>query len=92
MLVRAGIPVPRPTVEAKVGAGLVGRWRAVSGETPEQWSGFDASREFGLLAIAFGWIEQDDDGHSRTWMLTSPGRQAALMGLQLQSRTPRKRV
>jgi hypothetical protein len=91
-LLRANMPVPYPTVEAKVGAGLVGRWRAVSGEALEEWSGLDATREFGLLANVFGWIEQEDGGQNRTWTLTSAGRQAALMGLQLQARTPRERV
>jgi hypothetical protein len=91
-LLRANMPVPYTTVEAKVGAGLVGRWRAVSGEALEEWSGLDATREFGLLANVFGWIEQEDGGQNRTWTLTSAGRQAALMGLQLQARTPRERV
>ena len=91
-LLRANMPVPYPTVEAKVGAALVGRWRTVSGQALEQWSGMDATREFGLLADVFGWIELDDGPQSRTWTLTSPGRQAALMGLQLQARTPRTRV
>jgi hypothetical protein len=91
-LLRANMPVPYPTVEAKVGAGLVGRWRTLSGEALEEWSGLDATREFGLLANIFGWVEHDNRGQSKTWTLTSPGRQAALMGLQLQARTPRKHV
>ena len=91
-LVNANRPVLRQTVEARVGAGLVGRWRTASGETLEQWSGFDAAREFGLLAGVFDWIEQDDKGQNRTWALTSSGRQAALMGLQFQARTPRNHV
>ena len=91
-LVNANRPVLRQTVEARVGAGLVGRWRTASGETLEQWSGFDAAREFGLLAGVFDWIEQDDEGQNRTWALTSSGRQAALMGLQFQARTPRNHV
>jgi hypothetical protein len=52
----------------------------------------DATCEFGLLADVFGWIEQDHDGQARTWALTSHGRQAALLGLQLQSRSPRNRA
>jgi hypothetical protein len=88
-LVRANMPVAYPRVEATVGAGLVGRWRTASGESLEEWSGLDATREFGVLADVFGWIEQDDDGQDRTWTLTAPGREAALLGLQLQSRTPR---
>ena len=91
-LVKANMPVPYPTVEANVGAGMVGRWRSVSGEMLQQRSGLDAAREFGLLAEVFGWIEQNDDGQNRTWTLTPPGRQAALMGLQLQAWTPRNRV
>jgi hypothetical protein len=89
-LLRANMPVPYPTVEAKVGAGLVGRWRTLTGEALEEWSGLDATREFGLLANVFGWIEQDDGGANRTWTLTAAGRQAALLGLQLQARAPRK--
>jgi len=89
-LVRAGMPVAYPRVEATVGAGQVGRWRTTSGEALEEWSGLDATREFGVLADVFGWIEQDDDGQSLTWTLTAPGREAALLGLQLQARTPRK--
>ena len=58
----------------------------------EQWPSSGASGNFGLLADIFGWIEHDDDGQNRTWTLTSPGRQAALMGLQLQARTPRNCV
>jgi hypothetical protein len=88
-LINARTPVPYPTVEAKVGAGLLGRWRTDSGEALEQWSSLDATREFGLLADVFGWIEQDEDRQSLTWELTSPGRQAALLGLQIQARTPR---
>jgi hypothetical protein len=91
-LIRANMQVPYPKVEATVGAGLVGRWRTVSGETLEEWSGLDATHEFGLLADVFGWIEQEDDGQNRAWTLTSPGREAALLGLQLQARTPRNRV
>jgi hypothetical protein len=89
-LLRANIPVPYSMVEAKVGAALVGRWRTLSGEALQEWSGMDATREFGLLANVFGWIEQDNGAANQTWALTSPGRQAALMGLQLQARTPRK--
>jgi hypothetical protein len=91
-LVKATMPVPRPAVEAKVGAGLRGRWRTASGEALEQWSGLDAARDFGLLAGVFGWLEPDDDWQNRTWTLTASGRQAALMGLQLQARSPRNRV
>jgi hypothetical protein len=100
-LVRAGRPVPRRSVEAKVGAALQGRWLTVSDETFEQSSGdygalpeeagFDATRDFGLLAGAFGWVEQDYDGQNLTWTLTPVGRKAALTGLQLQARTPRNR-
>jgi hypothetical protein len=91
-LVRANMQVPYPRVEATVGAGLLGRWRTASGEQLEAWSGLDATHEFGLLADVFGWIKQDDDGRCRTWTLTAPGREAALLGLQLQARTPRNRV
>lgn len=91
-LLRASAPVPRPTAEARVAACLQGRWRQVSGETPGQWSGLDATREFGLLADVFGWLEPGEDWQRLTWRLTPPGRQAALMGLQLQSRTSRKRA
>jgi len=92
VLVKATMPVPRPAVEVKVGAGLRGRWRTASGEALEQWSGLDATRDFGLLAGVFGWLEPDDDWQNRTWTLTASGRQAALMGLQLQARSPRNRV
>jgi len=88
-LLKAGAPVPRPIVDSKVGAALVGRWRAASGKELDQWAGLEATRDFGLLAGVFGWIEQDDDWHNRTWMLTAAGRQAALMGLQLQAWAPR---
>jgi hypothetical protein len=91
-LVRANMQVPYPRVEATVGAGLLGRWRTTSGEQLEAWSGLDATHEFGLLADVFGWISQDDDGRYRTWTLTAPGRQAALLGLQLQARAPRNRA
>jgi hypothetical protein len=91
-LVRVSAPVPRQTVEAKVGASLQGRWQTISGETLEQWSGLDATREFGLLADVFGWLEQDQDWVNRTWRLTPAGRKAALLGLQLQARAPRHRV
>ena len=91
-MVRANMQVPYPRVEATVGAGLLGRWRMASGEQLEAWSGLDATHEFGLLADVFGWIKQDDDGRYRTWALTAPGREAALLGLQLQARTPRNRV
>ena len=91
-LVKAKTPLPYPRVEAGVGAGLVGRWRTDSGEVLEHWSSLDATREFGLLSDVFGWIEQDHDGQNLTWMLTSPGRQAALLGLQLQARTPRNHL
>jgi hypothetical protein len=91
-LVKANTSMPRASVEAKVSASLQGRWRTVSGETLEQWSGLDATREFGLLADVFGWLEKDDDWRRRVWRLTSPGRKAALMGLQIQARTPRNRV
>jgi len=91
-LVRADTAVPYLRVEATVGAGLLGRWRTVSGETIEEWAGLDATNEFGMLAGVFGWIAQDDHGANRTWTLTSPGREAALLGLQLQARNPRNRV
>jgi hypothetical protein len=91
-LVQARNPVPRSTVQAMVRAALVGRSPTGEGETHEQWPSFDASGNFGLLADVFGWTEHDDDGQNRTWMLTSSGRQAALMSLQLQARTPRKCV
>jgi hypothetical protein len=91
-LVEAKAPVPYPTVEAGVGAGLVGRWRTDTGEVLEHWSSLDATREFGLLSDVFGWIEQDHDGQNLTWALTSPGRQAALLGLQLQARAPRNHL
>ena len=63
-----------------------------SGEQLEAWSGLDATHEFGLLADVFGWIRQEDDGRYRTWTLTAPGRAAALLGLQLQARSPRTRT
>lgn len=91
-LVRANTQVPYPRVEASVGAGLLGRWRTLSGERLEEWSGLDATHEFGLLADVFGWIKQDDDGQFRTWTLTEPGREAALLGLQLQAHAPRNRL
>jgi hypothetical protein len=92
ILVRASAAVPRPTVEAKVGASLKGRWRTASGESLEPWSGLDATREFALLADVFGWLEHDQDWQNRTWRLTPAGRKAALLGLQLQARSPRNRV
>ena len=91
-LIRANAPVPYPRVESTVGAGLLGRWRTGSGEVLGAWSGVDATCEFGLLADVFGWIEQDHDGQARTWALTGHGRQAALLGLQVQSRSPRNRA
>ena len=91
-LVNAGRPLPRQTVEATVGAGLEGRWRTDSGEALDQWAGLDATRNFGLLADVFGWFEQDDDWQNRTWTLTPPGREAALLGLKLQAQSPRNRV
>ena len=91
-LVRASHPLARSMVEAKVGGGLEGRWRTVSGESLDQWSGLDATHEFGLLAGVFGWVQQGGDGQNRTWQLTPPGRQAALLGLQLQARSPGKGV
>jgi hypothetical protein len=91
-LVTASMPVAYPRVEATVVAGLVGRWRTASGESLEEWSGLDATRELGVLADVFGWIEQNDDGQDLTWALTARGREAALLGLQLQSRAPRNRV
>jgi hypothetical protein len=91
-LVNACSPLPRQMVEAKVGEGLEGRWRTDSGEALDQWAGLDATRDFGLLADVFGWFEQDDDWQNRTWTLTSPGREAVLLGLQLQAQSPRNRV
>ena len=91
-LVNACSPLPRQMVEAKVGEGLEGRWRTDSGEALDQWAGLDATRDFGLLADVFGWFEQDDDWQNRTWTLTSPGREAALLGLKLQAQSPRNRV
>jgi hypothetical protein len=79
-------------VADKVGAGLQGRWRTAAGDSLKGWSGLEATRDFGLLAGVFGWIEPGDDWQNRMWMLTRPGRQAALMGLQVQARTPRNRV
>jgi hypothetical protein len=91
-LVKADGPVPRTTVEDKVGAGLKGRWRTAAGDSLQGWSGLEATRDFGLLMGVFGWIEPGDDWQNRVWVLTGPGRQAALMGLQVQARTPRNRV
>jgi hypothetical protein len=91
-LVKANGPLPRSTVEDKVGAGLQGRWRTAAGDSLQGWSGLEATRDFGLLMGVFGWIEPGDDWQNRVWTLTSPGRQAALMGLQVQARTPRNRV
>jgi hypothetical protein len=90
-LVNAGRPLSRQSVEAKVGAGLEGRWQTDSGEALSQWSGLDATRDFGLLADVFGWLERNNDWLNPTWTLTAPGRDAALLGLQLQARTPRNR-
>jgi hypothetical protein len=91
-LLRANMQIPYPRVEATVSAGMLGRWRMASGEELEAWSGLDATHEFGLLADVFGWINQEDDGRYRTWTLTRPGREAVLLGLQLQARNPRNRV
>lgn len=90
-LVNASTPLPSKTVEADVGAGLEGRWCTVSGDALDEWSGLHATRDYRLLAGVFGWLEEGDDWLNRTWTLTSPGRQAALLGLQLQARTPRNR-
>ena len=90
-LVHAGGPLTRDSVETKVAAGLEDRWCTDSGGALDQWSGLDATRDFGLLAEVFGWIARDGDWQNRTWTLTSPGREAALLGLQLQARTPRNR-
>jgi hypothetical protein len=91
-LVSAGRPLPRQTVQATVSASLVGRWRTVSGKALDQGSGVEASHDFALLGGIFGWIDQDGARQKRTWALTSPGRQAALMGLQIQARSPHNHV
>jgi hypothetical protein len=88
MLVNAGTSLPRKTLEARVGAGLEGRWRTVSGDALDEWSGLQATRDYRLLAGVFGWLEEGDDWYHRTWTLTPAGRHAALLGLQLQARTP----
>lgn len=90
-LVNAGGTLTRQSVEAKVTAGLEDRWCTDSGGTLDQWSGLHATRDFGLLAEVFGWVTRDSDWQNPTWTLTSPGREAALLGLQLQARTPRNR-
>ncbi|MDQ1537557.1 MAG: hypothetical protein QOE58_1950 [Actinomycetota bacterium] len=91
-LVKSGMTVPRPTVEAKVGAALTGRWCTASGETLGNYAGSHATRDFGLVADVFGWIEHGDSWPTPTFTLTRPGREAVLMGLQLQARRPRDRV
>ena len=88
-LVNAFTPLPYDTVEAKVVAGLEGRWLTASGEALDRWSGLHATRDFRLLAEVFGWLVEDGDWQNRTLTLTPPGRQAALLGLQLQARAPR---
>jgi len=90
-LINAGTQLPGNTVEAQVAAGLEGRWRTVSGDALDPRSGLHATRDYRLLAGVFGWIEEGNDWMNRTWTLTSSGRQAALLGLQLQARTPRDR-
>jgi hypothetical protein len=87
-LVSAGRPLPRQRVQATVGASLVGRWRTVSGKALDQRSGMEATHDFALLGGIFGWVDQDGARQKRTWALTSPGREAALMGLQIQARSP----
>ncbi len=89
MLVDAGTPLSGKTLEARVGAGLEGRWSTASGDALDEWSSLHATRDYRLLAGVFGWIEEGNDWQRRTWTLTSTGRQAALLGLQLQSREPR---
>lgn len=90
-LVRATVPLPDDAVEAKVGAGLQGRWRTSSGDALDEWSGLYATREYRVLSEVFGWFEEDGDWQNRTLTLTPPGRQAALLGLQLQAQAPRNR-
>jgi hypothetical protein len=90
-LLSAGRAVSRRSVEATVGAGLEGRWHTDSGGALDQCSGMDATRDFGVLADVFGWLEEDDDWQNRTWTLTSTGRLAALLGLQIQAQSPRHR-
>jgi len=90
-LVNAGGTLTRQSVETKVTAGLEDRWCTDSGGVLDQWSGLDATRDLGLLAEVFGWVTPDGDWQNPTWTLTSPGREAALLGLQLQARTPRNR-
>jgi hypothetical protein len=92
MLLSAARPLSRRSVEATVGAALVGRWRTVSGRALDRPSGLDATRELGLLGGLFGWIDQDGDRQDPTWTLTPRGRQAALTGLQAQARTPHSRA
>lgn len=91
-LVNANLPLRRKGVEAKVRVGLEGRWNTSSGEPLGLLSGLQATRDFGRLADAFGWFEKDDDWQNRTWTLTSTGRAALLLGLQLQARSPRHRI
>lgn len=91
-MINAGTSLPRRSVEVTVGAGLEGRWCADYGEALEQWAGLDATREFALLAGVFGWLDEPQDSLNRSWRLTSPGRQAALLGLQLQAQSPRSRI
>jgi len=90
-LVRPTAPLPDNTVEAKVGAGLQGRWRTASGDALDEWSGLYATREYRVFSEVFGWFEEDGDWQNRTLTLTPPGRQAALLGLQLQAQAPRNR-
>ena len=91
MLVNAKATLSGKTVEAKVGAGLEGRWLTASGGALGQWSGLQATRDYRRLAGVFGWLEEGNDWQNRTWTLTPPGRQAALLGLQLQAQSPRNR-
>ena len=92
-LVNANVPLPRQGVQAKVRVGLDGRWSTSSGETLGPLSGVQATRDFSRLAYAFGWFEKDDDSLTRpTWKLTTTGRAALLIGLQIQARAPRHRI
>jgi hypothetical protein len=91
-LLRTSTSLSRRALEARVAAGLEGRWHSEPGDGLDEWAVADAMRDFGVLADVFSWLEQDDDWQNRLWALTSAGRHAAVLGLQIQAQSPRHRL
>lgn len=91
-MLRSSTSLPRRALEASVGAGLEGRWQSEPGDGLGEWAVADAMRDFGVLGDVFGWLEHDDDWQNRLWALTSTGRLAGVLGLQIQAQSPRHRA